>query len=87
MDRDLRLVPIEGVAKAVGATRAPVLGDAQFERRARVEVPDLGGVDAVPVRGLALGQQIEDRGHRAAAAVLGGVAEGLAKVAALRVRL
>jgi len=87
-DRNLRLVAGEEPGpEAVYTDRAPVRGDAQLERRARVEVPDLGGVDAVPVRGLARGEHVEDRGHRAAAAVLGDVAEGLAEMAALWVWL
>ena len=38
------------------------------ERRAGVEVPDLGGIDAVPMRALAARQQEIDRGRGGAAA-------------------
>src|SRR6185503_8381363 len=61
--------------------------DLEFERRARVVMPDLDRVDAVPVRAFAAGEQEQDRGRRRSAADQTRVAEGLAIVAALRVRL
>jgi hypothetical protein len=46
-------------------------------------VPDLDGVDAVPVRALAARQQEQDRGRDGAAVDLARIAEGLAVVTAL----
>jgi hypothetical protein len=48
-----------------------------------VEVPHLRGIDAMPRRGLAGREQVQDRGHSAAAAALADVPEGLAEVTAL----
>ncbi len=61
--------------------------DFELERRAGVIVPDLDGVDAVPVRALAARQQEIDRGRGGAAVDHAGIAEGLAVVAAFGMRL
>src|SRR5215216_6441294 len=58
------------------------------QRRARVPMPDLGGVDAVPARTLAARQQEINRRRSGARTIHDlGVAKGLAKVPAFRVRL
>src|SRR5262249_39628336 len=67
--------------------RAAFMGDLQGQRRAGVVMPDLDRIDAMPVRAVAAPEQEIDRGRmRAAIAVDGLVAEGLAIVAALRMR-
>ncbi len=71
----------------VGAERGGGGGGAQLERGAGLPDPELGGVDAVPVAGFALGEEEEDRRAGAAGAVGRGVAPGFAEMAALRVRL
>jgi len=81
--RMLALQPIW--PKAVFVPRLAVLHFEQ-ERRAPIPVPHLGGVDAMPARHLPCPQKIEDRGRVRAALVAGLVAEGLAEIAAFRVR-
>src|SRR5512147_2143465 len=64
------------------------MGNRQGERAAGVVVPDLGGIDAMPVRALAARQQEVDRGRRRAAiAAISRIAKRLAKMATLRMRL
>ena len=64
------LARLRGRAEADASRRRPRGGAiAELERRARVPVPDLGGVDAVPARDLARGEQEIDRGGGGAAAV------------------
>ena len=62
-------------------------GDGKFQRRTRVMVPDLDGVDAMPGRGLAGAQQVINRCARAAPAGWRLVAENLAVMPAFRMRL
>ena len=69
------------------------VGDLQHQRRAGVKMPDLGGVDAVPVRAFAARQQEIDRGRRGPPAPRipgyarkGGIAKRLAEMAALGMR-
>ena len=63
-----------------------ILRDAQSERRAGVEMPDLNGINAVPVRALAALQQKVDGGRTGAAVGTGLVAKGLAKMPTLGMR-
>jgi hypothetical protein len=64
------------------------LGDGEFERRAGIPMPDLGGVDAMPMRALAAREQEIDRSREGAGAVAFSlVAEGLAEMSALGIRL
>src|SRR5579864_635392 len=61
--------------------------DFQLERRAGVPVPDLGGIDPMPVRALAARQQKIDRGRCGAGVLdLPHIAKHLAEMAALRMR-
>src|ERR1700758_5565832 len=56
-------------------------GDLEHQRRARVEVPQLGGIDAMPTRTLAAFQQKIDRGRgRARALDQALIAEGFAEM-------
>jgi len=67
---------------------SPRAAEFEQQRRACVEVPHLGGIDPVPVRALAARQQEIDRGRgRAAAVDAPGVAESLAEMSALGMRL
>jgi len=74
------------------------VGDFKQKRRARIPMPELNGVNAMPVRALAARQQKIDRGGRTAAdppptlrrprrVGRGRIAKGLAEMAALRMRL
>jgi hypothetical protein len=64
-------VALERVAGGeVGAERGGGGGGAQLERGAGLPDPELGGVDAVPVAGFALGEEEEDRRAGAAGAVV-----------------
>ena len=61
------------IGAELDAALAAVIGDLQRQRRARVVVPDLDGIDAMPVRALAARQQEIDRGRsRTAAGVHAG---------------
>src|SRR5581483_3633644 len=86
-DRELRHL----VGVNVGAQRHDLLLGAvdhfELERAAGVIVPDLDGVDAVPVRALAAGQQEQDGGRSGAAVMAARVAEGLAVMPAFGMRL
>src|SRR4029078_11051355 len=65
-----------------------IVSDLQRQRASRVIVPDLDGVDAVPVRTLAARQQEMDRGRpRPAICVCAGIAKRLLIMRALRMRL
>src|SRR5690606_20620963 len=80
-DDDLRrLAQTEVAAEAQVPGRASIVAHREFERRAVVVVPDLVGIDAMPVRALAGLEQEEDRRARAATFVSGGRPEGLAIV-------
>jgi hypothetical protein len=57
------------------------------QRAAGMEVPDLDGIDPMPVRALAAREQEIDRGRKRASVDRAGMAEGFAKMAALRMRL
>src|SRR5262245_49763156 len=57
--------------------------DFERKRRARIIVPDLGGIDPMPMRALATRQQEIDRG-RGCACAFDRVAERFAKMAAFR---
>jgi hypothetical protein len=60
----------------------------ELERRAGVPVPDFERVDAMPVRVLAAGKQEVDDGRRRALSFhFSHIAEGLAKMPALGMRL
>src|SRR5215831_14777717 len=68
----------------VAARQASRVGNGQGQRRARMPVPRLSGIDPVPARQLAANkQEIDGGGGRAARGVGGAIAEGLAKVTAL----
>ena len=70
------------------ADRAAGSRHLQHQRRTRVVVPDLGRIDAMPVRSLALRQQEIDRGGSGAAVRIGArVAKRLAEMPAFRMRL
>jgi len=63
-------------------------GDLESERRSGVVMPGLDRIDPVPVRALAARKQEVDRGRRRAPALhRAGVAERLAKMSALGMRL
>jgi hypothetical protein len=67
---------------------APVCCDFKFERRAGVKVPDFGGIDAVPLRAFPAREQKINRGRRGTAAIdLAYIAEDLAEMSTLRMRL
>ena len=75
-------------AETVGRGVVPVRRHGQHERRARVEMPDLGGVDPVPFRHVADAEEVVDRRRgRAPRAVPALVPERLAVEAALRMGL
>src|SRR5690625_5041387 len=74
-------------AETPGLHRIPVMGQGQLEGRAGVVVPDFRRIDPVPVTDLAGGEQVEDRGARAALAFPGLVSPGLPVPAALRMGL
>ncbi len=59
---------------------------AQVKRRARIEMPDFGGVHPMPARTLALGQEKLNHGRNRAAADMSLVAEGLAEMSAFLMR-
>ena len=66
------------------AALAAVISDLQRQRRAGVIVPDLDGVDAMPVRALAARQQEINRGRsRTPAGIHAGIAKRLAIIARL----
>ena len=78
------LRPLPGTE--VGAERIVVddlalVADPELQRRAGVPVPDLGGVDAMPVRNVLALEQVVDRG-RVRAGARDVIAEGLAIPAA-----
>ena len=60
--------------------------DAKFEWSARIKMPDLHCVDAVPVRSFARLQQKVDGGRAGTAVGAGLIAKRFAKVSALRMR-
>ena len=69
------------------AARACIVGDGEEQRRAGMPVPDLGRIDPVPARNLAVAQQeIDGGGGRARAVRRRRVAERLAEMPALRMR-
>ena len=70
---------------AAGFSAAP--RDGQFERRSGVPMPDLRRVNAVPPRSFAALEQEIDRRRSRAPIDRAGVAEGLAIMPALGVRL
>ena len=57
-----RLAQTEVAAEAQVAGRATVVAHRKLERRAVIVMPDLVGIDPVPMRALAGLQQEEDRG-------------------------
>jgi hypothetical protein len=63
------------------------VGDLQFQRRARIKVPYLDGIDAVPMRALASPQQEINRRRCGAAIQLKRIAERFAKLPAFGMRL
>jgi hypothetical protein len=65
-------------------TRRP---DRQLQRVARREVPDLVGIDAVPARPLAGGEQVDDGAARRSATIDRRCAPCLAEPSAFGVRL
>jgi len=67
--------------------RFATFGNPKLERVARIKVPDLSRVDAVPVRALAALQQEVDGGRARPAVRPVGVAKRLAKMSTLGMRL
>src|SRR6516165_11319802 len=66
---------------------ATLMCDLEIERAAGIVVPDLGGIDSMPVRAVAARQEVVDRGGtRAAARVAVRVAKRLAIVTAFGMR-
>src|SRR5262249_19091993 len=62
--------------------------DGEFERRPGMVVPELDGIDAVPMRHLACLQQVVDRGHVTARLIpVMAMAVDLAEMSALGMRL
>ena len=85
---DLRAVAAQDVvAEPVSHGRSAVSGDRQLERRSRVVVPDLGGVDPMPARAIAAGEQEEDGAAGPARRSAGIVAPRLGVEPALGMRL
>ncbi len=67
--------------------RAILIGDLQIERAAGVIVPDLDGIDAMPVRAVAPRQQVVDRSRTRPSCGIGtGVAKRLAIIPAFGMR-
>lgn len=85
--RDERLWAVAGKdvrAEQMFVRRAVVNGEPQ--RVAGMPHPQFGGIDAVPVRAPTGLEQEQDRGGEAATTAGGGLTEGFAIPAALRVR-
>ncbi len=80
------LAVVERCPEYARADRLPFLLDREFEGTARVEMPDLRGVDAMPAVLDAMGKEEVDGRACAAPAVRGGVPPGLSVEAALGVR-
>src|SRR5271168_1691412 len=86
--RRLRLFAGGQIAAEPDHAPAVAIGDLQTQRSARVIMPDLDRIDAVPVRAFATRQQeIDRRGERASVGITSQVAKRLAIMSAFRVRL
>jgi hypothetical protein len=80
----VRRLPVgEGRPKNDGTNGTVTLGDMQGQRLARVEMPNLDGVDAVPAGALAFAQQVIDLTECAAPAAGRRIAKGFPVPAAL----